>query len=81
MKKVKVDIPLVAYSSYEATIDVPDDFDISTGQSESQPEFSVVDAIFDADADVDIVGDWSIDQSYLEQLAKDNELAEVMDYE
>lgn len=50
MKKVKVDvdIPLVAYSSYEATI--------STGQSESQPEFSVV----------DIVGDWS----YLEQLAE-----------
>lgn len=79
MKKAKVDIPLVAYSSYEATIEVPDDFDISTGQSESQPEFSVVDAIFDAD--VDIVGDWAVDQLFLEQLAKDNELAEVMDYE
>lgn len=79
MKKAKVDIPLVAYSSYEATIEVPDDFDISTGQSESQPEFSVVDAIFDGYIDVN--GDWSVDQLFLEQLAKDNELAEVMDYE
>lgn len=79
MKKAKVDIPLVAYSSYEATIEVPDDFDISTGQSESQPEFSVVGAIFDAHVDINC--DWEVDQLFLEQLAKDNELAEVMTYE
>lgn len=79
MKTVKVNIPLVAVSSYAAKIEVPDDFNTETGISESQPNFSVIDAIFSVD--IDISGDWEIDEPFLTDLEKTGELAEVLDNE
>lgn len=43
--KVKMNLPLVAYKEMLHEVDVPDDFDFSTGKSESCPHFDLMDAL------------------------------------
>lgn len=40
--KLTVNVPIVAYTGVSLELEVPDDFDQTTGKSESQPDFSLV---------------------------------------
>ena len=45
--KIKVNIPIVAYSDVTVEIDAPDDMNLKTGESKSCPHFNLVDVMLE----------------------------------